>query len=561
MANMAQGDIDNSCIKVEIENLIQHNDKAMSGYQEISQQEDLKNIPHVFKTDEGCSYVLHSEQYSKTTSENQPEVECITCSCLDDISEFIKTKLKKYTCSACASGFATVCLLHEHLKFHGSGGSYHYDHVSNTAYPKYDTFCSYTQTEDLSLSAARTEALELECDTINDKSVKLENAADKVEEEKQSDVPSLATRATRKRKQAHPKQSMSPHFKSKQNMKIQSSELTCARNYDLDHVLDTNNKNTYGCRDENPKTTACISQRKTSGQNGSFPISTLDPSNVIDITAIFVSEPKKKSIRLRDTDHMYTKSDFKKVKKMRNQSSAKTKRAFKESHSEAERKISIYTNRKNSLNTKIIKEENMIEKHVENSVKEQTRLSSELGGTKDGPKEPETVTVTAKEGNCNVHVPEKQNTDLIKGKKESTETRKRKTVPKATGKEKEEILEKKNIGLGGEKSKRVRSKKVKDLNENDGNILQMCEICKITVLKKRFKRHMACHNPEQQCICEICGKSFGNRRRLTKHQISHREVKPWPCSLCPAQFCAKKEFKIHMARHEGMVFTWSFILL
>lgn len=51
-----------------------------------------------------------------------------------------------YRCGACSRTFVTICKLHDHLQDHCFGGSYHYDHLLKTAFPKYDTTCSYAQT-------------------------------------------------------------------------------------------------------------------------------------------------------------------------------------------------------------------------------------------------------------------------------------------------------------------------------------------------------------------------------------------------------------------------------
>ena len=52
-----------------------------------------------------------------------------------------------YKCGACEKDFSTICALHNHIQDHVAGGSYTYDHVCRTAYPKFDTCCAYTQTE------------------------------------------------------------------------------------------------------------------------------------------------------------------------------------------------------------------------------------------------------------------------------------------------------------------------------------------------------------------------------------------------------------------------------
>ena len=83
------------------------------------------------------SYIINEAPSSSET----------TCVCIMELTQHAQLKKMKYSCGGCLSKFITICQLHEHLKMHGSGGSYHFDHVSNTAYPKYDTFCSYVQTD------------------------------------------------------------------------------------------------------------------------------------------------------------------------------------------------------------------------------------------------------------------------------------------------------------------------------------------------------------------------------------------------------------------------------
>lgn len=52
-----------------------------------------------------------------------------------------------YRCGSCSRSFLTICKLHDHLQDHCFGGSYHFDHLLKTAFPKYDTTCSYAQTD------------------------------------------------------------------------------------------------------------------------------------------------------------------------------------------------------------------------------------------------------------------------------------------------------------------------------------------------------------------------------------------------------------------------------
>ena len=52
-----------------------------------------------------------------------------------------------YTCGSCSERFRSICVLHHHCKEHSKGGSFYFDHVMKTAYPKHDTTCSYTQVD------------------------------------------------------------------------------------------------------------------------------------------------------------------------------------------------------------------------------------------------------------------------------------------------------------------------------------------------------------------------------------------------------------------------------
>lgn len=55
-----------------------------------------------------------------------------------------------YHCGVCSETFCTICRLHNHLTtYHLLNGSYQYDYFIQTAFPKYDSLCQFTQTEEL----------------------------------------------------------------------------------------------------------------------------------------------------------------------------------------------------------------------------------------------------------------------------------------------------------------------------------------------------------------------------------------------------------------------------
>lgn len=60
-----------------------------------------------------------------------------------------------YICGGCCKTFETVCCLHFHCMKHNGGGSYYFDHVTNTAFPKFDTRCSSSQFEEDDLNGEK----------------------------------------------------------------------------------------------------------------------------------------------------------------------------------------------------------------------------------------------------------------------------------------------------------------------------------------------------------------------------------------------------------------------
>lgn len=155
-----------------------------------------------------------------------------TCICILELAQYTQDSKKKYSCGGCTSKFITICQLHEHLKLHESGGSYTFDHVSNTAYPKLDSYCSYVQTDDIignprpdeAIAATSQDTSDLsfsdsdlvELNKINTKASDLQNSVMvKSEVTPESDdntvssetLPKRGNRKSRKRKQDCPKPS------------------------------------------------------------------------------------------------------------------------------------------------------------------------------------------------------------------------------------------------------------------------------------------------------------------------------------------------------------------
>ncbi|XP_045190535.2 zinc finger protein 665-like [Mercenaria mercenaria] len=54
-----------------------------------------------------------------------------------------------FRCGGCNLQFDTICTLHDHVQTHSGGGSYYYSHTIKAAFPKYDSSCRSTQTDDI----------------------------------------------------------------------------------------------------------------------------------------------------------------------------------------------------------------------------------------------------------------------------------------------------------------------------------------------------------------------------------------------------------------------------
>ena len=71
----------------------------------------------------------------------------VTTEQLKEIILGSKRRTDGYKCAGCSKSFQTICVLHYHCMKHGDGGSFFFDHVTRTAYPKHDSTCSYTQVD------------------------------------------------------------------------------------------------------------------------------------------------------------------------------------------------------------------------------------------------------------------------------------------------------------------------------------------------------------------------------------------------------------------------------
>jgi hypothetical protein len=148
------------------------------------------------------------------------------CPCKYDFISHADTKVKKYICGSCCSKFISICLLHHHLELHGSGGSYHFDHISHTAFPKYDTFCSFTQTEN-DYHSRTDESIVIKdvnsCDEVKATKSVIQQSGNLLSSKPEVLQQKLAAPSRHRRKQINPKPKKLTISYQKKNDKIRKS--------------------------------------------------------------------------------------------------------------------------------------------------------------------------------------------------------------------------------------------------------------------------------------------------------------------------------------------------
>ena len=54
--------------------------------------------------------------------------------------------------------------------------------------------------------------------------------------------------------------------------------------------------------------------------------------------------------------------------------------------------------------------------------------------------------------------------------------------------------------------------------------------------KQALNRHIVTHNKEKNFNCEVCNKSFTQKRNVKRHMLVHTRKKEHQCEVCEKKF-------------------------
>ncbi|CAK8691698.1 unnamed protein product [Clavelina lepadiformis] len=109
--------------------------------------------------------------------------------------------------------------------------------------------------------------------------------------------------------------------------------------------------------------------------------------------------------------------------------------------------------------------------------------------------------------------------------------------------------------ISGTKTTKSNSESIDLASQNAflGEVRFVCEVCgKLYQSKSRLTDHVKSHYlVDFHFECEVCGRSFKYRNSLQEHLVTHTREKPHKCDVCDRAFGDKSSFLRHMKSHKN----------
>ena len=503
---------------------------------------------------------------------------------------------EEYHCGTCAKTFYSICRLHHHMKIHCDEGSYIFDNIFKTAFPRHVTFSSYTQTTAEVESGVVQENNE-NIDTFSGLDQTIPDVkSNSPEKQSESNATKVAVKDKYKtssdvtlRKWKKPADKFHDYFASKYalssgkkcvvKLRKIDSELKGCQNINVSDLHGVGNRSAISLETK-------LKQRKPSSNNGNESkslnyenkqakqtsvnaehgsnLSHNDngETNSANVYNFYLKNPdalQECDITNNDHDHHVEDNDndddyMDTDNAVSNQNANETSRSDApcldpdvRNSFEADtcnkavflRKVAIDDENASDINTTTdtgIKQEMSLFNEDDDDVCQETCKQSEQ--------------LTESEPKKTSHRNKKSNQKLSKKaqrKKRKLNKIEKETVDVKTGLARDTKKRPKNtssvsaVEHGNSKRKKKSSVPPRSL----------CDLCGLEFSRRQYKYHMLKHSGERPHLCNHCGQSFYAKKHLVCHLFQHQTVKPHTCSYCNTGFTQKSELRLHMNIHTG----------